>query len=492
MLTELLKYKIMRNSIPLKNTTKESGMRSKLMTLALLATMGSAQAATIAIVDSGSDLNHKDLKAKAWLNTREISDNNRDDDKNGYPDDMNGWNFAEANNQLIDYSYSWSDTADVRRFFDVQLKSFLGTITAEDKAWANAKFQEEKFLKDISVFGNWMHGTHVMGIAAKHSANAKMMGVKLIPTEVKLPGKESTIITISTDNQIARFDTSDVESRGFIKDALVKKGLKTLAVQQAAIYGEIGSYLKGHNVDVMNGSFGTGYGQIKEVIGQLVASIFKSKPSESDLKKYTDYFFSVAVEEAAKFAKASPNTLFVFAAGNDGSNNDIFPTTPANIVADNKITVAATLDDKALANFSNYGVNNVEVAAPGVGILSQSPMDSYIHVSGTSQAAPYVAGIAGAVKDANNKLGYKEIKKIILETVDVKPWLKGYVKTSGLVNAKRAIYAAQLSNTMSVEAAIAQSKTAVTLRSEDKGIESFRFQIPNAWVMPLPSTIVVR
>lgn len=464
-------------------------MKLTLTTLALVAMIGSASAANIAIVDSGSDLGHKDLKDKAWINSVEIPDNNRDEDKNGYPDDMHGWNFAEGNNKIIDYKYVWSDTPDVRRFFDIQLKSFLGTITAADKEWANSKLNDPKFIKDISVFGNWMHGTHVMGIAAKFSDDAKMMGIKLIPTEVTLPGQDSNIVTIATKEEIIKFDLSE---KSKVKDFLVKKALGALAKQQSAIFSEIGYYMHTHKIDVMNGSFGTGYGQMQAVISQLVETILRKKPSAAELKLYTDHYFSVAVGETRSFTTSAPKTLFIFAAGNDGSNNDVYPATPANVVADNKITVAASLGDQELANFSNYGEKNVEVAAPGVGIYSQSPMDSYIHVSGTSQAAPYVAGIAGAVKDLNPKLDYKGIKRIILETVDVKSWLKGKVKTSGLVNAKRAARAAELSTVMDLTKAIAIAKDEVADTSSDKSFGPLLRQVPAQWVMPLPSTIIVK
>ena len=103
--------------------------KSQIVGLGLLLSLSTAHAASIAIVDSGNDFEHKDLKAKAWVNPLGIAGNDRDEDKNGYPDDVNGWNFAESNNMLIDYSYDWSDTADVRRFFDIQLKSFLGTLS---------------------------------------------------------------------------------------------------------------------------------------------------------------------------------------------------------------------------------------------------------------------------------------------------------------------------------------------------------------------------
>lgn len=463
--------------------------KSQFLGLGLLLAVNVASAANIAIVDSGNDFEHKDLKAKAWTNSVEIPGNDRDEDKNGYPDDIHGWNFADGNNVLIDYSYSWSDTPDVRRFFDIQLKSFLGTLTAEDREWANNILKDEKFIKDITVYGNYMHGTHVTGIAAKFSNDAKMIGIKLIPTEVKLPGKESKDVTISTGKSSETFSSED---KG-LKDILVKKALEALAKQQSATFSEIGRYINGTKASVMNGSFGTSYDAISGVISQLYKGIFKKDPTAEELKSYVDHYFVIAVEQTQAFTKAAPNTLFVFAAGNDGSNNDVKPTTPTNVVAENKISVAATLGNQALATFSNYGVKNVEVAAPGVGILSTAPQDTYIHVSGTSQAAPYVAGVAGAVKDANPKLDFRGIKKIILETVDVKEWLKGKVTTSGLVNAERAVRAAELSKTMDLTAAIAQSKNDVLEKTnnEEKSMNRY-YQVPKSFVMPLPSTIIVK
>lgn len=466
--------------------------KSQIMAFGLLLSLSTANAANIAIVDSGNDFEHKDLKAKAWINPIEIAGNDRDEDKNGYPDDINGWNFAESNNMLIDYSYDWSDTPDVRRFFDIQLKSFLGTLTKEDRDWANAKLKEEKFIKDITIYGNYMHGTHVTGIAAKFSAENKLIGAKLIPTEVKLPGQKSNKLVMTTGTESVSLDLNQTDKASGVKDFLIKQALGLLAKQQSTVYGEIGGYLKGAKADVMNGSFGTGYSQIQAVIGQLIESILKKPATPEELKTYTDHFFSVAVKESEAFTKASPNTLFVFAAGNDGSNNDIYPTTPTNVVAENKISVAASLGDQALANFSNYGVKNVEVAAPGVGIISTSPKDRYIPVSGTSQAAPYVAGIAGAVKEINPKLDVKGMKRIILETVDVKEWLKGKVTTSGLVNAERAKRAAELSRTMDLTKAIAQSKLDVLPKTSNEKSMDVKFQVPRNWIQPLPSTIVIR
>jgi subtilisin family serine protease len=208
---------------------------------------------------------------------------------------------------------------------------------------------------------------------------------------------------------------------------------------------------------------------------------------------YTTLFLETQLGEMKKFVSLSPNTLFVFAAGNDGLNNDIFPTSPTNVIAENKISVAATISDQSLANFSNFGDKNVEVAAPGVGIVSTIPQDHYIAVSGTSQAAPYVANIAGRVKDINPKLGFREIKKIIIETVDVKSWLKGKVSTSGLVNSDRAIRAAELSRSIDLTKAITQSKLDILEKTpNDNKMAPKYFQVPRELVMPLPSPIILK
>lgn len=450
----------------------------KLLAILVFLSIQSVNASIIAIVDSGNDFKHKDLVSKAWTNPGEV-EGDRDNDHNGYPGDVHGWNFAEGNNVLIDYSYSYTKTKDATRFFEVQLKSFLGTLTQEDRDWAKEKFKDEAFVKNLQIFGNWMHGTHVTGIAVKNSPDAKAVGIKLIPTEVKLPGKKDVEMMLA--------------EKGSIKETILKLAVTALAQQQSKVYVEIGSYINGTKADVMNGSFGTSYAAISGVIGQLYKTFFKKEPTADELKVYVDQFFKVNLEETKKFLSSAPNTLFVFAAGNEGSNNDEVPSSPTNVIAENKISVAATLGDKALANFSCYGENNVEVAAPGVGILSTIPMNDYLAVSGTSQAAPYVANIAGLVKDTNPKLDFRGIKKIIMETVDVKPWLKGKVKTSGLVNRDRAVRAAELSRTMTLASAISQSKNDILAKTEnEKAMGPIYHQVPKELVLPLPSPVTFK
>jgi len=428
----------------------------------------STLASTVAIIDSGTDMKHKDIAPKAWINSVEIPDNNRDEDRNGYQDDIYGWNFAESNNQVIDYKYLGTLNEDIRKFFIVQEKMMRQTATQEEIEWAREILKDEAFIKRISIYGNFMHGTHVAGIAAKKANNAKIMAVKLIPTEVKLPGQD----------KISKKD-------GFALK-MFKKGLELLAKQQATMMEEIGYYVDGHKADVANGSFGTGYPQAQQITAMLYKTLFRKDPTPELNHELSLVFLNAAVRENARLVEVAPNTLFVFAAGNDGLDNDKFPTSPTNIQADNVISVAATMGRMAIAPFSNYGKEMVDVAAPGVGILSAAPGDEYVKVSGTSQAAPFVANIAARVKDANPSLSPVDIKKIIMGTVDYKNYLTDKVLTGGLVNPGRAVQAGILSGTRSVEDSISAAREQVA----DVVVEGEAKSLPlmgSGFVIPLPS-----
>jgi subtilisin family serine protease len=185
------------------------------------------------------------------------------------------------------------------------------------------------------------------------------------------------------------------------------------------------------------------------------------KPTQEEVVMGTAYMLNLLTQRGRTLVDQAPNTLFVFAAGNEGLDNDKFPTFPTNIVGDNVLSVAATFEFAKLASFSNYGAKMVDVAAPGVLINSYIPGDKRMKVSGTSQASPYVAGVAAAVKEANPRLRPKEIKAIIMGTVDVKDFLKGKVRTGGIVNRNRALYAAALSRSVSVRSAIIGSRSKV-------------------------------
>jgi cell wall-associated protease len=432
-----------------------------------------AYGATVAIIDSGTDMRHQDIAPFSWENPNEIPNNDRDEDGNGYQDDIYGWNFAEGNGQVIDYRYLGSLTQDIRRFFNIQTAIFHGEASDADIQWMRSKIEEEGFIKEISIYGNFMHGTHVGGIAIKDSPNSKLMAIKLIPTEVKLPGQEST------------------EDKG-LGVYLLKKALGLLAKEQMKMMVEISTYANDHKVDIANGSFGTGYPQAKMIVETLAKKIFKNI-TEEEVAEVTKHFLNSLIKEGKAMMEAAPKTLFVFASGNDGLNNDEYPTSPTNVQADNVISVAATFGRLQIAPFSNYGIEMVDVAAPGVGIESAVPGDKYLKVSGTSQAAPYVANVALKIKNANPKLTPLQVKKILMKTVDIKTWLAEKVSTKGIVNPKRAARAAELSLNQDVETAINMASQEVRdIKGLNKSNRDFTTSIFYGTVLPLPSTFVLR
>ncbi|CAN5902359.1 hypothetical protein BH23ACT10_BH23ACT10_11810 [soil metagenome] len=135
------------------------------------------------------------------------------------------------------------------------------------------------------------------------------------------------------------------------------------------------------------------------------------------------------------------NVVVVFAAGNDNRDIDVQPQYPA--VYPEVIAVAATDADDERAGFSNFGTK-VDVAAPGVSILSTIPDDTYGRKSGTSMAAPHVAGLAGLIWSWNPTLTNAEVRRIIERTCDtidgVNPGFEGKLGR-GRINALRALRA---------------------------------------------------
>jgi subtilisin family serine protease len=143
---------------------------------------------------------------------------------------------------------------------------------------------------------------------------------------------------------------------------------------------------------------------------------------------------------------ACPGTLFVFAAGNGGSdqigdNNDSFPTYPCNYTSANIVCVAATTRGDVLAGFSNYGAASVDLAAPGVAILSTKPGGFYQFADGTSMASPHVAGVAALRLALSPAATVGQLRNALLSSVDAKPALSGKVASGGRLNAFGAMNA---------------------------------------------------
>jgi len=155
--------------------------------------------------------------------------------------------------------------------------------------------------------------------------------------------------------------------------------------------------------------------------------------------------YSEIFREAVQYA-AKKNLLIVAAAGNDYVDADKKPMYPAAYPDDNIISVAATMDKfHHLAYFSNYGLNSVDLAAPGYRILSTfnptylGHREFFLELSGTSMAAPHVAGVAALILSVRPDLNWKQLKEVLLSSVTKSDELIGKVKTGGTLNASQAL-----------------------------------------------------
>ena len=198
---------------------------------------------------------------------------------------------------------------------------------------------------------------------------------------------------------------------GVAPDAKVMP-LKALADNgNGAVSGivEAFDYAGDHGADVVNASLG----------GQGSGSV-------------TTLFAAVVAEH--------PNTTFVISAGNSATNNDVDPYFPCNTPGANVLCVGATTSTDDPASFSNYGATSVHLFAPGDYIVSADAGTSgYVYMSGTSMAAPHVAGAAALLVGKNPSLSGSEVRGYLTAGVDAKASLAGLTATGGRLNAANAL-----------------------------------------------------
>lgn len=408
-----------------------------------------AFASRVAVVDSGTDFKHSALAGRELVSATEIIGNRVDDDRNGKVDDIVGWNFIDQFTKVFFRDHLTTYNPIIYPLFTIIAHKQAGLITEEEaKYWTEnvdklPAPQKAALQAHLQAFGGYAHGTHCSGIVAALAPEAKIMSARVFADDI--PNEYETL-SFGNDNK----------GGGWTKYVY-----KLLSAVTNGLFDQVAVYLTERKVDVANYSLGTPLHMIAKALLQLRGI---KNPTPEQLSAETKKAFVEYEKKARAWMTAAPQTLFVIAAGNDGTDNDVLPTFPSNVNVPNAIRVAASLDYVALATFSNYGKTTVDVAAPGVAIVASVPsLDNTqkIPMSGTSMAAPFVTGVAAHVKDINPALTPAQLKAIIMGTVDKKPWLEGKVVSGGVVNPERAYEAARESLAKEITVAIEVARTSV-------------------------------
>lgn len=393
--------------------------------------------ATIAIIDTGFDLDHDYLKPKILKN---------ETDEEGI--DYYGWDFFDNSHLKKPVIEDKSSLQEVLLYRNLRAKGHRQGLSLEEFEWFKNKSADKNFMEKVRLFKKHSHGTFVAGIALREGENINIFPIRglNIPNPV-----------VAVDDQTKegatplKGKTPEEKFQDEIKQSLDRINRK---------FSKICRFIALKKIEVVNASYGITYKNIITKFRERYKEMTGKEIEETKLKLLVDDYFSKLYDRGEKTMRRYPNILFVFSAGNSGLDNDSYHHYPSRIKVPNAISVAAMNGDY-LATFSNYGLKNVDVGAPGVAIPSILPKvyldttgDIYSPASGTSMAAPYVANLAAQIKNTNPRLTPSEIKQIIMETGDRKEHLKGRLVSSSIVDNNKAIRAALLSKDLELNQAI--------------------------------------
>lgn len=425
----------------------------------------------VGVIDSGVDYTHEDLKDVMWTNPGEVAGNGVDDDKNGYADDIHGWNFIGGK----DGKNVEKETLEMTRLYkDLKVKydgkdekSIASADKKEYKLYSEIKDKYEKRLNDAQnqltqlKFVNDMFVS--LNLAVKEQLKVDTVRVPEIEKYKPADKKEEQLIAycklimaqspdVSFDEILKQLEeandhfekqvkynlNTDFDPRGIVGDDYKNSNEKLYGnndcigpgpshgTHVAGIIGanrtnNIGVKGVADNVKIMSiRAVPDGDERDKDIANAIIYGVDNGcKVINMSFGKGYAYD-KAAVDRAVKYAE-SKDVLLVHAAGNDGLNLDVENNFPNKKFeksgeAKNWINVGALSykkNDNMAANFSNYGKKNVDVFAPGVQIYSVKNGGGYHNMSGTSMAAPVTAGVAAVLRSYYPNLTAVQIKKII-------------------------------------------------------------------------------
>ena len=438
-----------------------------------------AQTVIVGVVDSGVDINHEDLKSIIWTNPKEIPNNGIDDDKNGYVDDVHGWNFlGEINQDNLEYVriLKKGDTSDPdykraeekydKEFKDANEKIELYSQIKERIAQSDALIQKHLGKKEyteedldkidassLQLLGAVRGMKYLLsnGVSVKETLEELSEGIKHYEDRLKYGlNKEFNPRKVLNDNP------DDITDKIYGNNNVIGP------TAEGALHG---THVAGIIAAVRHNNIG-----IDGVADHVRIMPVRTVPDGDEYDKDVALALRYAIDNGAKvintsFGKefsphkewvydalkyaAEKDVLIVNAAGNDTKNVDVQLTFPDDNIngkefTDTMITIGALnyeYNENLVASFSNYGKNNVDLFSPGVQIYATVPENKYKFLDGTSMAAPEVAGVAALIRAYFPKLKAREVKQILMEsglTPTVKEVLVGGRGEEG--EAKRMLF----------------------------------------------------
>lgn len=435
----------------------------------------------VAVIDGGTEVNHEDLKEVIWTNKAEIAANGIDDDKNGYIDDLYGWNFiggkdsnvVEDNLEIARVYYQFNDkfkNTTESNLQDADRKDFSLYKKAASIFMSRYKNAERMYI----IYSKIEERILVMKTAlGTETPSSKSVKAYAIVDPFDNPAKEMVLSTVKQKKKISDLLTEITEGKTHFKKQLdfqLSGTFDTRKIVGDQYANSTEKYYGNNQVSGPNGDHGTHVAGIiaalrnnnlgmNGVSNNTQIMVLRVVPDGDERDKDIANAIRYAADNGAKiinmsFGKAlspqkwvvdeavkyaiSKDVLLVHAAGNDNSNIDTIENYPTakfantNTKATAWIEVGASswkLKKELTASFSNFGKNTVDVFAPGVDIYSCIPESKYASFNGTSMAAPVVAGMAAVLRSYFPEITAEQTKALILES-SIKYTKKVYIPST--------------------------------------------------------------